>query len=87
MHRLGVAQVVSVDGVNRQAALQGRLDCLRADEVAAVNDGFGPHFLCGGHRPGDGISAIVAVGDDANFHGRNYIGVFGRDGVAASIGR
>jgi hypothetical protein len=64
----GVAQVVAVDHVHRQSRPQRCLQGLRADHVAAVHHGLGARGGGFAHGAGQGVGAVVAVGDDADLH-------------------
>ncbi len=63
-----VAQVVAVDHVQRYVQFQRRLDGIHADQVAAVDDGFGALGLGESDRFGEHGAAVVAVGNDADLH-------------------
>ncbi len=70
IQHLRVADVVAVDQVHREAQRKRRPHGLRADEIAAMDDRLGALRLRLLHRGCQHVGAVVAVGNDADFHDR-----------------
>ena len=68
VERYRVAQVVAVNHVHRQADAERATQRLRADDVAAMDDGRCAFRRALSHRARKRVGTIVAVGNDANFH-------------------
>jgi hypothetical protein len=71
VQRRDIADVVAVYRVDGQAEFQRGAQGVDADQIAAMDHGFGtqrPRF-CDGRKQRGG--AVVAVGYDANFHGQS----------------
>jgi 3-oxoacyl-[acyl-carrier protein] reductase len=66
--RHGVAEVVAMDHVHRQADAHRRAQRLRADDVTAMNDGRGALGRTRAHGTRERLGAIVTVRDDADLH-------------------
>ena len=69
--RLPIADIVPVDQMRRQAVRERRLDRLRADEVAAMDDCLRARGLRLAHRLRERVRPVVAVRDDADLHAKD----------------